>query len=48
MYFLLFLIFFKLCGSFVSMLIAIGFEIVGLVREEWLYHLIELRFLQKI
>ena len=31
-----------------SMLIAIGFELIGLMREKWLYHLIELHFLQRI
>ena len=48
MYFLSFRIFFELCGPFVCMLIAIGFELVGLVKEEWLYYLIEFHFLQRI
>ena len=40
MYFQLFRIFFELCGPFVCLLIAIGFELVGQVKEEWLYYLI--------
>ena len=38
---------FEICDPFVSMLIAIGFELVGMEREEWLYYLIGLHFLQK-
>ena len=47
MSFQLFSIFFELCDPFVSMLIAIGFELIDLMREEWLYYLIGLHFIQK-
>ena len=38
---------FGLCGLVVSMQIAIGFWLVGLVKEDQLYYLIGLHFLQR-
>ena len=39
---------FWMCGLIVSMLTAIGFQLIGLVKKDQLYYLIELHFLQRI